>query len=305
MKVQTQLARLIDLTETKVRYDAQVKKVLANEAILVWILKTCVDEFSFCSLYEIAECIKGTPEISASAVHPVDPDAEETGEQINSDRQIESTGTEDGSLKEQTVFYDIRFHACVPGNVKPVRLIINIEAQQATALGYPIEKRSVYYCSRLISGQYGTVFSHSEYGKIRKVYSIWLCMDPAKKWENSIEKITLDGKVIYGDIDFPHINADLLQVMIINLGDPGVPVESPILRLMNVLLAAETGAEEKKQVLQEEFHIAMTAELESEVLELCNLSQGVYNKGMKAGFERGIDEGVKRGISQGISQGIS
>ena len=85
-KVQTQLARLIDLTETKVRYDAQVKKVLANEAILVWILKTCVDEFSFCSLYEIAECIKGTPEISASAVHPVDPDAEETGEQINSDR---------------------------------------------------------------------------------------------------------------------------------------------------------------------------------------------------------------------------
>ena len=38
MKVQTQLARLIDLTETKERYDAQVKKVLANEAILVWIL---------------------------------------------------------------------------------------------------------------------------------------------------------------------------------------------------------------------------------------------------------------------------
>lgn len=177
MKVQTQLARLIDLTETKVRYDAQVKKVLANEAILVWILKTCVDEFSSCSLYEIAECIKGTPEISASAVHPVDPDAEGTREQINSDRQIESTGTEDGSLKEQTVFYDIRFHACVPGNVKPVRLIINIEAQQATALGYPIEKRAVYYCSRLISGQYGTVFSHSEYGKIRKVYSIWLCID--------------------------------------------------------------------------------------------------------------------------------
>ena len=51
------------------------------------------------------------------------------------------------------------------------------------------------------------------------------------------------------------INADLLQAMIINLGDPGIPVENPILRLMNVLLAAETGAEEKKQVLQEEFHI--------------------------------------------------
>ena len=110
---------------------------------------------------------------------------------MDSDRQIESVGTEDGSLGEQTVFYDIRFHACAPGKARPVHL-------------------------------------------------------------------------------------------------------------MNVLLAVDLEAKEKQRVMEKEFHIAMTAELESEVSELCNLSQGVYDKGVKAGISQGINQGMSLGISQGI-----
>ena len=110
MRRQTQLAKLIEASEDKIRYDTQVKKVLANEAILAWILKTCTEEFASCSLHEIRKCI-GVPEISRKAVHQNEPDAP-----LDSDRQIESIGTEDGSLGEQTVFYDIRFHACAPGD---------------------------------------------------------------------------------------------------------------------------------------------------------------------------------------------
>ena len=40
--------------------------------------------------------------------------------------------------------------------------------------------------------------------------------------------------------------------------------------------------------MKEEFHIAMTTELESEVSELCNLSQGIYNEGINAGLDQGI-----------------
>lgn len=32
----------------------------------------------------------------------------------------------------------------------------------------------------------------------------------------------------------------------------------------------------------------MTTELESEVSELCNLSQGIYNEGINAGLDQGI-----------------
>ena len=41
--------------------------------------------------------------------------------------------------------------------------------------GYPIPKRGIYYGSRLISAQRGTVFKNQEYGKIKKVVSIWIC----------------------------------------------------------------------------------------------------------------------------------
>lgn len=45
--------------------------------------------------------------------------------------------------------------------------------------------------------------------------------------------------------------------------------------------------------MQDEFHIAMTMELESEVSELCNLSQGIYNEGINVGIDKGIEGAVE------------
>jgi len=45
--------------------------------------------------------------------------------------------------------------------------IINLEAQNDYNSGYPLLKRGVYYCSRLISCQYGTVFVKSGCHEIR------------------------------------------------------------------------------------------------------------------------------------------
>ena len=36
----------------------------------------------------------------------------------------------------------------------------------------------------------------------------------------------------------------------------------------------------------------MTTELESEVSELCNLSQGIYNEGITEGINQGLDKGI-------------
>ena len=160
----TQLAKLIELTNDKAKYDAQVKK------------------------------------ISAISVHATDPDNEDqpdptkqiqqkkSGEcdsLLNSDESITGSNTEDTGLKEQSIYYDIRFNVRIPtyrGRTS-IQMIINIEAQLDTYPGYPIEKRAIYYCCRLIFAQYGTVFHKSEYGKMRKVYSIWICADPAKNAE--------------------------------------------------------------------------------------------------------------------------
>ena len=292
MEVETQLAKLIQVTNEKAKYDTQVKKLLANEAILAWILKTCTEEFASYSPNEIIKCIDGKPEISEKAVHSDELDAEEAAELTSSDKSVEGSNTEDASIKEHTVYYDVRVNASAPGNGQPIQLIINVEAQLDTAPGYPIEKRAIYYCCRLISAQYGTVFNHSEYGKIRKVYSIWFCPNSAKKRENTIKKISLEESSMYGELESRKSDTDLLQAIIVNLGDPDQPVDSRILRLMNVLLSNKKDVQTKQKVMQDEFHIAMTMELESEVSELCNLSQGIYNEGINVGLDKGIEGAV-------------
>ena len=78
------------------------------------------------------------------------------------------------------------------------------------------------------------------------------------------------------------------------LGDAREPVDNQIPRLMNVLLSSQTDVREKQRVMREEFHIAMTAELEVEAL--CNLSQGIYNEGYETGVEKGMERGIEKGI---------
>ena len=53
---------------------------------------------------------------------------------------------------------------------------------------------------------------------------------------------------------------------------------------------------EKKQILQDEFHIPMTQEMDREVSFMCNLSQGVWNEGRASGFEDGIKQGIVSSI---------
>lgn len=55
-------------------------------------------------------------------------------------------------------------------------------------------------------------------------------------------------------------------------------------------------ADEKKKILSGEFGIAMTKTMEGEILEMCNLSKGIEDKG----FQRGVIQGIEQGIEQGM-----
>ena len=61
---------------------------------------------------------------------------------------------------------------------------------------------------------------------------------------------------------------------------------------MDVLLSSSRAATEKKKILEEEFGVAMSEELEREVLEVCNLSQGVRAEGREEGRQEGRIEGI-------------
>ena len=293
MEPENILAKNITIAGDNAAYDATCKRLLANKIILAWIMKSCIKEYEHLDVNQIAEqYIEGNPQIGRVALHP------DEGEQIR------GSNTEDSTISEGTVTYDIRFLATVPDTGKAVSLIINLEAQNDFYPGYPIIKRGIYYCSRMISSQYGVEFANSHYENIKKVYSIWVCANPPKSRENTINRYFITEENLVGNVKEEPENYDLLTAVIICLGHSGDDKYAGILKLLDVLLSSEKAPEEKKQILQNDFDIKMTRTLESEVQSMCNLSKGIEEKGRQEGRQEGIQEGIQEGRQKGLAEGI-
>ena len=140
----------------------------------------------------------------------------------------------------------------------------------------------------MISSQYGTEFIDSHFEKVKKVCSIWVCANPPKYRENTITRYAIHEENLVGDVSEKRENYDLLTAVVICLGHSGDKKYAGILKLLDVLLSSEKDPKEKKKILQEDFDIKMTKELESEVSVMCDLSKGVEEKGMEKGMEKGI-----------------
>ena len=81
-------------------------------------------------------------------------------------------------------------------------------------------KRALYYCSRLISSQYGTEFTEGRYEKIKKVYSIWICANPPENRKNTITRYHMTESNLVGNVREPKANYDLLTVVMLCIGEP-------------------------------------------------------------------------------------
>ena len=277
----------------KKAYDEACKRVLSEREIMAHILKSCTEEFKDCSLLDIAwRYIQGEPSISRIAVEP---------ETISP--RIESEQTEDKSGAEGTVYYDIRFHAVAPVDGKMIQLIVNLEAQNDFNPGYPLLKRAVYYCGRMISSQYGTVFVKLHYEKIQKVYSIWICTMPTKKWEYNISRYRFTEEHLIGRTQAERSHYDLITIVLVCLGSKSHKQLKGILRLLNMLLLDNMGSQEKQELLAKEFNVTMTPHLEKGVATMCNLSEGIERRGERRGEKRGEKRGRKLGEEVGEKRG--
>ena len=257
-------------------YDAAAKKLLSSKKILAWILKYCVEEFKDCSIADIRDhYIIGIPE---TASVPVLPDETNAAAMVNADR-ISGERTEDTSVTEGKVTFDIRFRAITPHN-DLVQLIINIEAQRSRHTSYPLLKRAMYYVSRLISSQYGVDFDKAQYGKIKKVYSIWLCMD-APDDRGGITRYHMQEEPEYGNILNEKEDYDLQQVVMVYVAHARADMENRLLNLLGELFLSEDSANMKKAALIDHYDIDLNDDEERLVSTMCNLSVGLYEKGME------------------------
>ncbi len=294
MARKTSIAAGVDLTAKRAAYDAVCKRLLSEKIILAWIMRSCLDEYRNIDVNTIAaEYIEGRPCLDQILVN-----REMTGTCLQSAGQVHT------SLTEGDVYFDIYFNAAVPGKEESVQLIINVEAQRDFYPGYPLVKRGLYYCARMLSAQKGSVFSHSDYGRLRKVYSIWLCLRPPKYLKRAITDFHIAKNDIIGHNLEITDNYDLLRVIMLCLDDTYGLQGEGIIKLLSVLLSDKIEADAKRRVLREEFNIPMTQELETGVRDMFEFSKSLVEESEARGEARGEARSEARGIKMGIEQTV-
>ncbi|MBQ7486187.1 MAG: hypothetical protein IJT77_01685 [Clostridia bacterium] len=66
-----------------------------------------------------------------------------------------------------------------------------------------------------------------------------------------------------------------------------------LLTLLSTLLSIKESVEKRKDVLENEFHIPMTKEMEGDMQAMCNFSDAVEYYGEQKGYEKGVLASIK------------
>lgn len=292
LRRKTHISHILEGNNNRDQYDAEVKKILGDKTILAWIMKYSMEEFRDYTIEEARECIEGTPEIATVRVRPgYTPEA------------IAGMTNEDKVPGEGEITYDVRFYAITRG-AERIKVIINVEAQKKFYPGYDIVTRGVFYCARMLSAQLDVEFSAENYDDIKKVYSVWICMNAPKNAEYTITRYKMGKENLYGHMGREN-RYDLLEVILICLGkDKDGNKGNALHGMLSTLLSEQLTPQEKEAILEEKYHVEISVEMEGGMKLMCNLSELIEEKGIKKGLKRGIEEGKVIGILSLVSKNL-
>lgn len=297
MKEKTFIADAVEIAKDNAEYDGPLKNILADKSILAWIASCSVKELRGYPIDVIKSCIEGEPEISKVPVAPGQTNEAITGE-----------NTEDKVAHEGTVYFDIRFTIITPGKER-IKLIINIEAQKNFYPGYDLVTRGVYYGARMLSSQKEREFTGSDYDNIKKVYSIWICLDAPSYAQNTITEYSIQPTKLYGDYR-GNARYDLMSVVMICLGDPkdgfktGAKEYQKLLDLLTMISSHKVPVSQKLMMLEQEYHIATTRELKEGFSSMCNWSEGIIERIREDVIEE-ITEEVREKITKEVREKVT
>ena len=285
------ISNTIDSAKDKIQYDEHVRQILKDKGILAYILKYAVKEFKDYSIDDAKAAIDGEPEVAIRSVRP------EAVSTLENESKIPGEGK---------MYFDILFYAVTNDGYRQ-KMYINIEAQKSFYPGYDLVTRGIVYPARLISQQMDVEYTADNYDGVKKVYSVWICMDAPEK-KHSYKKVA-DSIVEYSikpTILYPH-NAtddeiatgryDLMSTVFINLNSQNtINSKNVLISMLSTLLSDKIKVDEKKQKLEKEYGIKMSKELESEVSSMCNLSEAIEERGIERGRMYTIYDFIQSGM---------
>lgn len=259
---------IIDETQFEAQYDAEAKLLLAQKPFLANILVRTVKDYMGLNPCDVEELIEGEPYISTIPVEPG----------FTNSVQIKGMNSENKVRNEGVAYFDILFYVRTSDGLSKV--IINIEAQKSEPIDYDVEMRGLYYAIREVSSQLDREFDSQNYNDIKKVYSIWICMNEKN---NMLEKIYLTKNDIIGISRWKDMY-EIVNVVIIRLAKTlDLQTEHELHRFLGALFLPELSAEEKNDMLENEFDIKMEGDRKELLKSMCNLSQGIKEQGIEQG----------------------
>lgn len=259
---------IIDETQFEAQYDAEAKLLLAQKPFLANILVRTVKDYMGLNPCDVEKLIEGEPYISTIPVEPG----------FTNSVQIKGMNSENKVRNEGVAYFDILFYVRTSDGVSKV--IINIEAQKSEPTDYDVEMRGLYYAIREVSSQLDREFDSQNYNDIKKVYSIWICMNEK---DNMLEKIYLTKNDIIGISRWKDMY-EIVNVVIIRLAKTlDLQTEHELHRFLGALFLPELSADEKNDMLENEFDIKMEGDRKELLKSMCNLSQGIKEQGIEQG----------------------
>ena len=285
--METSIAHGIDITGKKAVYDTNVKRLLAEKIILAHILLGTVPEFEGMEPKEIVALIEGEPEVEEISAYPG-----ETNMSV-----VTGLRNEDAVPNEGKIIFDILFSVRVPKDNQLIKMIVDVEAQKGYYPGYDLVTRGLFYAARMLSAQMDREFTAENYGDIKKVYSIWICMDCPDYAKNTITRYGITQENVLGNFPKDKTRYDLLETIMVCLSEDIASGDGLRLhRLLGILFSSELKVSEKKSILEEEYNIPMTKNMERMAVEMCNLSDLIEERGIRRGIQQGIQQGEQQGM---------
>ena len=290
----TDIKMSVKATDTKAQYDNKAKQLLGHKIILAYILVNTVAEFKGMKPADVVQYIEGEPYIGSVPV-----DAGVTN--IENQDKVVGLNTENSEINEGMIRFDIIFYVRMRDGLS--QIIVNVEAQKAEPSGYDILNRAIFYVSRMISSQKGREFIKSNYNDIKRVYSIWVCMNLS---QNCMNYIHFTQESVVGTYQWKG-DIDLANIVLIGLSEdlPEKEEKYELHRLLGALLSAKLDVNTKLDIIGNEFDIPLESDIRKDVNDMCNLSQGIKEQAYVEGTENGIAIGKQEGITIGKREGIA
>ena len=234
MAVDTEIKNAVSAADEDAQYDEKAKRLLGNKIILAHILVKTVDEFKRMNPKDAVSCIEGEPLIS---VVPVEPGLTNV-EKEKAGQRIVGLNTENAEINEGLIRFDI-----------------------------------IFYVSRLVSSQKERDFVKTNYNDIKRVFSIWVCMNMD---ENCMDYVHLTDDKLLGSYPWKG-GIDLLKIVLIGIANelPEHDDKYKLHRLLSTLLSMELSVDEKLGIMEKEYSIAVDDRIREDVSAMCNLSQGI------------------------------